>query len=338
MVTTEERVDVIPVLDLGPYLRGEPGALVSTATQLRDALERVGFYFVVGHGVDWGLVQRIFTEAARLHALPDDTKRALPFGRNTGGYLTLGGGTSYASDIAGDVRKPNLNAAYFVHRERPADDPWVRADARFRGARNHWPAEADLPGFKRTVLTYCRALEDLGLRLLPLYAVAIDLPPHFFDDAFVEGQFTLRMSHYPVVDHEEHQWGLAPHTDSGFMTLLPDNEVPGLEIRPSGHDWVRPPALPASFLVNSGDILRRWTNGRFLSTAHRVLNASGRDRYAVPFFFDPRVDVRIDALPTCTGPGNPPRWEPTTYGDYLRWFMNRNYARQTGQTAESEAP
>ena len=153
MAITEERVELIPVLDLGAYLRGEPGALEETASQLRDALERVGFYFVVGHGVDWGLVSGSSPRPPASTPYPTRSRPRCPSVATPGGYLTLGGGTSYASDIAGEVRKPNLNAAYFVHRERPPDDPWVRADTRFRGARNQWPAEADLPGFKRTVLT-----------------------------------------------------------------------------------------------------------------------------------------------------------------------------------------
>jgi isopenicillin N synthase-like dioxygenase len=141
-----------------------------------------------------------------------------------------------------------------------------------------------------------------------------------------------------VVDHEDHQWGLAPHTDSTFMTLLPANDVPGLWIRPEGYDWIEPPALPESFLVNSGDILRRWTNDRFLSTAHRVMNASGTDRYAMPFFFGTRDDALIEALPTCVGPDNPPRHEPITSGDYQRWFLNRNYAAYTDSEASATAP
>jgi isopenicillin N synthase-like dioxygenase len=119
------------------------------------------------------------------------------------------------------------------------------------------------------------------------------------------------------------------------MTLLPDNDVPGLEIRPAGRDWVPAPSLPGSFLVNSGDIPRRWTNDRFLSTEHRVLPSSARDRYAIPFFFDPRTDVVIDCLPTCQGPGDPPKYAPTPYGDYLVWFMRRNYH---GATEEAPRP
>lgn len=335
---TLSQTDLIPVLDLGPYLADSPGAEEDLSLRLRAALEEVGFFFVVGHGVSWDLVGEVFEAARRLHDLDAEVKEALPFGRGRGGYLRLGGGTSYASKIAGEVRKPNLNAAYFVHRERPPDDPHVLAGEPFRGARNQWPPEQAAPGFRAVVLGYCEAMEALGRRLLPLYAGALELPPTFFDDKFVDAQFTLRMSHYPVVEHEDEQWGLAPHTDSGFMTLLPDNEVEGLEIRPEGQDWVRPPALERSFLVNSGDILRRWTNDRFLSTAHRVLNASGRDRYAVPFFYDPRVDVPITCLPTCVDAEHPCAYEPITYGEYLRWFMNRNYARTTGEAAGAEAP
>ncbi|MPY93383.1 MAG: isopenicillin N synthase family oxygenase [Acidimicrobiia bacterium] len=336
MTLTE--TDLIPVLELGPFLAGAPGAEEDLSRKLQGALEEVGFFFVVDHGVDWRLVHQVDEGARRLHALEDEVKEGIPFGRNRGGYLRLGGGTSYASKIAGEVRKPNLNAAYFVHRERTADDPHVLAGEPFRGTLNQWPPEALVPGFRDAVLRYCEAMEALGRRLLPLYAGALELPPTFFDDKFDDAQFTLRMSHYPVVAHEEEQWGLAPHTDSGFMTLLPDNEVAGLEIRPEGHDWVRPPALAQSFLVNSGDTLRRWTNDRFLSTAHRVLNASGRDRYAIPFFYDPRVDVPIECLPTCVDAERPCRYEPTTYGEYLRWFMNRNYAKTTGEQAGHDAP
>ena len=146
---------------------------------------------------------------------------------------------------------------------------------------------------------------DLAHRLLPLYAHALDLPGGWFDEHFVDPSATLRLSHYPVIDHEDSQWGLAPHTDSTFMTLLPANDVPGLWIRPEGYDWIEPPALPQSFLINSGDILRRWTNDRFLSTGHRVMNASGKDRFAMPFFYGARDDALIEAIPTCVSGGNP---------------------------------
>jgi len=326
MTMTSEGTMTVPVLDLADLRAGRPGALASTAAQLRDALERVGFYFVVNHGIDWTLVRRTFAMATAFHALDDAVKATIPFGGGRGGYLTLGGGTSYASQIAGPVRKPNLNAAFFVHGGSRAEP-------------NQWPPEAALPGFRDAVVTYFDTMDAFARSLLPLYAAALGLPPDHFATSFDEPDTALRMSHYPVVAHEEHQWGLAPHTDSSFLTLLPDNDVPGLEIRPEGHDWIRPPALAESFLVNSGDILRRWTNDRFLSTGHRVLNTAGRDRYAIPFFYAPRPDAPVECLPTCTSAADPPRYPPTTYGEYLTWFMNRNYAASTGTpTTEDDRP
>jgi isopenicillin N synthase-like dioxygenase len=313
---------VVPVIDVGPFLQGEPAAAVTAAGQLRRALEEIGFFFVVGHGVPWSLVESVYSEARRLHALDDAVKEAMPMSGQRGGYLRLGGGTSYASAIAGDVRKPNLNAAYFVHRGGYREG-------------NQWPP---LDGFRETVERYVDTMTDMATRLLPLYALALDLGAEHFEPFFDHPSVTLRLSHYPVVEHESDQWGLAPHTDSTFMTLLPANDVPGLWIRPEGYDWIEPPSLPESFLVNSGDILRRWTNDRFLSTAHRVMNASGADRYAMPFFYGARDDALVEALPTCVGPGRPARYEPITFGDYQRWFLNRNYAGYTGEAAAATAP
>jgi len=316
MIATE-----IPVLDLGAYLAGAPGSAGALAKALRAALEQVGFYSIVNHGVPQALVEDVFAEARRFHALPLEEKLRLKMTKHNTGYVPLGGGVSKASSIA-TVKKPNLNAAFFMKRDRPPEHPDVLNGVLFRGL-NQWPE--GLPGFRDKLREYFGVMEALCHRLLPLYAWALDLPGGFFDEPFHEAQITLRLSHYPPVAHEDEQFGLAPHTDSGFMTLLPDNEVEGLSIRPPGGDWLDVPRVPGSFLVNSGDTLKRWTNDRFLSTQHRVRVASRRDRYAIPFFFDPRTDYVIECLPTCQGPDNPPRYAPITYEKYLAWFMGRNY-------------
>lgn len=321
-VNADPDTDLIPVLDLSGLTAGEPDAVPILGAELRAALEDVGFFFVTGHGVPWALVTEVYRAARSLHDLPADRFADAMMDREHGGYLGYGGGTSYASDIAGDVRTPNLNAAFFVHRG---------------GYRlgNRWP---ELDGFEELVDSYMDAVTALSRRLLPVLAASLELPLDHFEPHFDDPSCTLRLSHYPVVDYGEHDWGLAPHTDSSIITLLPANDVPGLEIRPAGHDWIRPPAIAESFLINSGDMLKRWTNHRFRSTAHRARNRSDQDRYAIPFFFGTRDDAIIEALPTCVGPGNPPRHEPITYGDYQRWFLNRNYAKVTGQEAAEVAP
>jgi isopenicillin N synthase-like dioxygenase len=324
----------IPILNLAPVLGCEPGAKAVFAAGLRAASEEVGFYVLVGHGVPWALVERAFAEAARFHAQPLAAKQALAINRHNIGYMGMGRSVTRSSAVNANT-KPNLNEAVFFKRDRGADDPRVLAGTPFCGM-NRWPA--GLSGFRETILAYMAAAADLARRLVPLYALALDLPEDHFEPAFADPQYTLRMSHYPPVEaHGENEFGSAPHTDSSFFTLLPQSEVPGLEIRLRDGTWLPAPVVPESYLVNSGDMMRRWTNHRFLSTPHRVRNVSGRDRYAIPFFFDPMVDYRIVCLPTCQGPDNPPRYPPTTYLEYMAWFARRNYDHQRGER-EPDAP
>lgn len=312
----------IPVLDLQPYFDGREGALDELAAQLRYALTEVGFYFISGHGVQERLIRETFEAARRFHDQPLEEKLKLKINPHNIGYLPLRGSTIRHSDLNRN-NKPDLAEGFFIKRELAADHPDVLSNRKFRG-RNRWPA--DLPGFRETALAYCDALESLGLRLLPVYARALDLPPDYFAEAFRDPQYTLRLSHYPeqkVV--EENEFGVAPHTDTGFMTLLAQNDVPGLSIGRRDGRWIDAPVIPGTFIVNGGDMLRRWTNDRFLATPHRVINRSGRERYSIPFFFDMTLGYPITCLPTCTSPENPPKYPPTTLMEYMTWQQQRNY-------------
>ena len=311
----------IPIIDLGRYLAGAPGALVATAAELRAALEGIGFFIVVNHGVSRDLIGRAFAEARRFHAQPYEAKMALRLNEHNNGYMAMGRYAVWTSEVNAND-KPDLNEAFFVKRERPPDHPLRRSGRRFVGA-NQWP-EA-LPGFRDTVLAYTDALDALGRRLLPVCAVALDLPPGHFDAAFAESQFVFRLSHYPAVEAQPNQFGIAPHTDNNFLTFLAQTEIPGLQVRTPSGDWLDVPYVPKSLSVNAGDMMHRWTNGRFKSTPHRALPPVGRDRYAIPFFLGPHVDTVIACLPTCQGPQNPPRFPPITYEDYLLWWYDANY-------------
>jgi len=151
----------------------------------------------------------------------------------------------------------DLNEAFFMKRERPADDPLLLSGRRFVGP-NQWPAESDLPGFRANMLEYARVMDRFVRHFMPLIAVALDLPPDWFDEAFTDSMHTLRLSHYPPVAPEPNQFGIAPHSDSNFMTFLAQTKIPGLQLRmapsgPNGGDWLDVPYVPNSFAVNSGD-------------------------------------------------------------------------------------
>jgi isopenicillin N synthase-like dioxygenase len=312
---------VIPVIDLGPYLSGVPGALEATASQVREALETIGFFNIIHHDVPQDLIDRTFAEARRFHELPLAAKMALRMNEHNNGYMAMGKYAVWTSDVNAND-KPDLNEAFFVKRERRPDDPLARSGRRFVGP-NVWPDQ--LPCFRNTVLAYTDAVEALGRRLMPVCAVALELPPDFFDAAFAESQFSFRMSHYPPVQAEENQFGIAPHTDANFLTFLAQTDVPGLQLRLPSGDWLDVPYIPGAFAVNSGDMMYRWTNGRFKSTPHRALPPVGRHRYAIPFFMGPHIDTVITCLPTCQGPDNPPRFPPITYEQYLLWWYDANY-------------
>jgi len=306
--------EIIPVIDLGPCLAGDPDAVEPAAEQLRFALTEIGFYFIVNHGVPSAQIAAVFREAARFHALPLERKEEVKLDRHNVGYLPLKGDTLRTSTVE-TVTKANLNEAFFVARDLPKDHPDVVADRRFRSA-NQWPSS--LPGFRDTIVAYCDALELLVRKLVRLYARALRLPLDYFDQAFTEFQYKLRMTHYPYqAELADDEFGIAPHTDTSFLTLLAPNEVPGLSIRTQSGTWIDAPAIPGAFVVNGGQLLQRWTNDVFLATPHRAVNRTGGERYALAFFCDANIDWPIAAVPTCIGPDRPPKHATTHYTDYM---------------------
>jgi len=315
--------ETIPVINVADYLAGQAGALEATAAQVRNALTTVGFFVLTGHDVSRDMIERTFAEAERFHDMPIGKKLALRMNEHNNGYMAIGRYAVWTSDVNNND-KPDLNEAFFVKRERAPDDPLRLSGRRFVGP-NLWPEENDLPGFRADVLDYVTTMDSLACRFLPGIAVALGLEPTWFDAAFTDSQFSFRLSHYPPVEPEANQFGIAPHTDSNFMTFLAQTEVPGLQVCMPAGNWLDVPYIPGSFAVNSGDIMKRWSNGRFKSTPHRALPPVGRHRYAIPFFLGPRFDQLIECLPTCTGPDDPPQWPPITYAEWQTYWYDANY-------------
>jgi isopenicillin N synthase-like dioxygenase len=322
----------IPVLDVGSYLNEEPGARQRLAQEVCYALENIGFFYIQRHGVAQDLIDRVFAENARFHALPLERKLQVSVNKNNVGYMPTG--LQQVKSFEGrKENKPDVGEAFFMTRERLRDESDLQEVSR---GVNQWPA--DLPGFRETLIEYYQALEALSLRLLPVYATALDLPPDFFDEPFHNDKATgvLRLSHYPSIEIEENQFNTAPHVDGDFITFLAQSEVPGLQIRAQSKKWIQAPVLLGTFLVNSGELLRLWSNDRFLATPHRVINSGGQERYAIPFFYSPSPETLLECLPTCQGPDKPPRYQPITVRDYTEWFFKKNFLHM--QARQGRAP
>jgi isopenicillin N synthase-like dioxygenase len=325
----------IPVIDYGPYFAGKPGALECVAAEVVRACENVGFFYALNHGVADAVIERAFAASRRFHALPLEQKLALRINDNNIGYLPINASVQGASTVHKATR-PNQNESFFISHDRGSDHPDVIAGTPLRG-RNQWPDGE--PGLRRDMMAYFHALGAMCDRILPMFAAALDMPADFFAPFFAnEGHANLRLLHYPPQPaDEDNLFGQAPHTDNSFMTALARTDVPGLAVRLPSGEWFPPPIIPGTFLINLGNIMRRWSNDRFLSTPHGVLNDSAADRYSIAYFHSPNVDSVIECLPSCVGADNPARYQPAVYRDLVLDFYRANYFHQKGHRSDAAA-
>lgn len=312
----------VPVIDLGPLGGTDAAAKRRTAQAIGRACEDVGFLYIANHGVPQALIDRTFAEAHRFFALPLAEKMKIPLkaSANYRGYFPL---KEEKTDV---TAMGDLKEGFDLMRELGPDDPDVRAGKPLHGP-NQWPAEAVLPGFRAAILDYYAAMEALAKRLMRGMALSLDLDEHWFADKLKKPLAYLRLLHYPPQPGtiDEREIGCGAHSDYGCLTILAQDQVGGLQLRNSAGEWIEAPPIPGTFVINLGDQMARWTNERFQATPHRVINRSGRERYSIPFFFDPDYDAVIECLPSCQGPDNPPKHKPITGGEHLLGMLNATF-------------
>ncbi|NHN83278.1 isopenicillin N synthase family oxygenase [Acetobacter musti] len=297
--------DEVPVLDLSA-----PDGEQALATRLREACLSLGFFYVAGHGVPRTLTENIFAASRRYFALPEEDKRQdLIDERFRRGYMPIG--VSHKAPW-----RPDLKESYEVSLDLPPDDPDVIA-GRFLHGPNRWPARH--PWLQAAVDPYLAAMLELGERLMRLFALSLDLEPEFFVSLAKKPTMHLRLFHYPPQPPQspDDQFGIPPHSDLGMLTILNQDPIGGLEVRRRDGEWIAAPWIEDTFVVNVGDLFSVWTNDLYVSTPHRVVNRTGRERYSIPTFFSPDFDTSVSCLPTCLREGETPRYAPMRSGAYL---------------------
>jgi isopenicillin N synthase-like dioxygenase len=302
----------LPVIDIDVFRRG--GTELDERTRALDrACREVGFFAVVGHEIDRLLLDRVFEQAELFFALPLDERMAISIERsdNHTGYVPL-----EQEQLQPDLL-PDLKESLDLALEPEAR--WLPGGARPPSAEpiSQWP---DLDGFRTTMVAYQRAALDAAMLVLRGVALALGMSAGYFERVMREPQCYLRLLHYPPAGRgaTDDQLGCGAHSDYGLITLLLTDGVAGLEVRNRDGEWVTAVAPPGSLVVNLGDLLARWTNDRYVSTLHRVINPPEGDRYSVPFFVNPNPDAMVSSLPSCVSAANPSRYEPVRAGDYLR--------------------
>jgi isopenicillin N synthase-like dioxygenase len=328
-----DSTEAIPTLDISAYLAGEPDALEHAAAQLRDISKSVGFFYLVGHNVPQEIVDGIFAQSKRLHELPLEMRRRLPKRQPN---VPLG--YEAYEDLRPRPGKPpqNLVSNYLFYMERGPDDPRVDPNDIYRLA-NVWPDW--MPGFRAPVIDYYRRIENLALKMMPLWARALELPPDFFAPYFKNPWLSMALSYYPPrAVSKDRLFGIKPHTDNTIMSIVAQGDVPGLAIRmPSGR-WRLADVVPGALVVNTGNSLSRWTNGLFLSTKHHVINSTDLPRYSVPVFFGADLDAEIKCVPTCDTIEHPAEFPPITYRELQNWYFFKGGVNEKsmGPGAKSE--
>ncbi|AFY31162.1 isopenicillin N synthase family oxygenase [Calothrix sp. PCC 7507] len=323
MITLEVAVEgfsQVPIIDIQPLVFGKGDRSV-VADQIAQACREWGFFYIIGHGVDEELQQRLEQLSRGFFAQDLETKLAIRMalgGKAWRGYFPVGGELTSG--------KPDLKEGIYFGAELGEDHPLVKADTPMHGV-NLFPA--NIPLFRETVLEYMEAMTNLGHTLIAGIALSLGLEESYFADRYTSEPLTLfRIFNYPPdLSHLDDQprWGVGEHTDYGVLTILKQDDLGGLQVK-SKSGWVAAPPVPGSFVCNIGDMLDRMTGGLYKSTPHRVQNFSGKNRLSFPFFFDPNFDVEVKPieLDAVVNDDSKERWDGAsvhdfrgTYGDYV---------------------
>ncbi len=326
--------DSLPTIDVSSFAAGagdspERGRV---AELIDGTCREIGFFLITGHGVDPEKKAAMLGKAAEFFALPIERKRAIAIEKSQAhrGYVGISAET--LDSAAGGDLKETLDTGG----EHGPDHPEVRANVPLFGP-NQFP---ELPGFRETWDGYRIQAIEAAERVQRAMARALGMP----DDHIVklpggETIYNLRLIHYPpqqAVRPKPGQLGCGAHTDYGTVTVLADDGVGGLQVMRRDGTWIDVSAPADAMVVNIGDLMAVWTNDRWVSNPHRVINPPDTDRYSMPLFVTPPFHAMISCLPTCQD--EPPRYEPQQAGPYLLSRFDATHSYRNPLLAKLNGP
>ncbi|WP_291297396.1 isopenicillin N synthase family oxygenase [Elioraea sp.] len=309
----------IPVIDLaGLSMQGEAG-LAAIGAAIRRAATEVGFFYIANHGVPQPVIDEAFSEARGFFRSPGAVKETARVNALHRGWLAPGGA------VMDGAKRPDLKESFIFGLDLPTTDEDVLAGKPLMGP-NIWPPS--IPSFRVAMDAYYAAVLACGQRLLRGFAAALDLPPDHFAAAYRKPLARGSAIWYPPQPPElgESQFGVSAHSDYGCITILAQDDTGGLQVQNRAGEWIAAPPIPGTYVINIGDLMARWTNDLFVSTPHRVVNSSGRERQSIAVFYDPHPDTEVAVLPSCVAPGAAPAYEPTTCGAHILGRFARSFA------------
>jgi isopenicillin N synthase-like dioxygenase len=314
----------IPVVDIAGFSSADSSARAAVTRAVDAACTEWGFLIVDGHGVEQRLMDDMASVSRAFFDLPLEQRLAVEtsnaFARR--GYHRFASGAN--ARTLGHVLPPDLRESFRAGPEAIAGDPYYdSAEARQFFLPNVWPAEP--PRMREIWQRFYAAASDLAARMLEIFATALDVPATYFAGKIDRAISQLVAQHYPAPEDPPLAGQLrnGEHTDFGSITLLMAEDRPGgLQIMGTDGRWHDVAPVAGTFIVNLGDMLAQWTNDRWRSTLHRVVNpptAASADsrRLSVVFFHQPNLEAMIETIPSCIAPGNPQRYDAVSAGAYF---------------------
>jgi isopenicillin N synthase-like dioxygenase len=278
----------LPLVDLSRF-RG-PAQREAFLTDLRRAAHDVGFFYVVGHGIPAEVTSGVLEAAREFFALPLEQRLEIenvnsPHFR---GYSRVG--TERTAGAADQREQIDVGPERQALSDIPADKPYLRLIG-----PNQWPSGA--PGLRPAVLGWLMEAERTSREVLRALAAALGQPDSYFDRWFDdEANLHVKVVRYPAREHVGSAQGVGAHKDYGWLTLLLQDELGGLQVEAVDGTWIDARPVPGAFVVNIGELLEVATQGYLRATRHRVVSPAGRERFSIPVFLDPRLDAVVEPL------------------------------------------
>src|SRR6478735_692431 len=311
----------IPLIDLDRWFAGDAEQRAALARDVDAHLRRLGFLLVVNHQVPRAVIDECREQCRAFFHLPSERKAAVALdGPAYRGWV--GPGLESNAATYGIDTPPDLKETFAFGPVDVADECW-RDRSPIVFAPNRWPDEPE--GFQRAAEAWWRAGRALADALLDLCSLALGLPEDALRNECAATTSQVSLNWYGprgADDPEPNQFRVGPHTDFGSLTVLDRQPgMGGLHVKDESGEWIDAPYVEGSLLINTGDLIRRWTNDRWCSNQHRVLpppaEAPGEELISLVFFHEPDDDAWITALPTCVDADHPALHDPVLAHDYL---------------------
>ncbi|KAI3131526.1 hypothetical protein DTO012A7_6280 [Penicillium roqueforti] len=322
-----------PIIDFAPFYAND-STKEDLIHQIQQACEQFGFFQLINHAIPTELQAAVLQHSNEFFNLPLETKEKYnqAIGGINRGYERLRS-QNFEKRTKGDLKE-----GFYLGKDLPLNDPYV-VQRRFGHGPNKYPSEVtDVQGFRRVMDQYHDAMIELAVAIMQVLARTLGLDEHAFGDFCDHPVSILRLLRYPPQedDASDLERGIGAHTDFGAITMLMQDGTGGLQVWNNlSSEWVDVTPVPGAYVVNLGNMMMRWTNDRYLSNLHRVINTSGKERFSVPFFFSGNPNYTIRCLPGCedtdTSTSEGGKYPPITVHEWMAGRYADTYGTSEGK-------